>query len=59
MARAVRQKAGSRQKPGSFYVIGKRAPDVLASGNGDGCILVLYGRENYNGKARGADRTRG
>ena len=59
MARAVRRKAGSRQKPGSFYVIGTRAPGLLESENGDGCILVLYGRENYNGKARGAGWIRG
>ena len=53
----TREKA--RTVKSQCHIIGKRALAVLASGNGDGCILVLYGRENYNGKVRGAGRIRG
>jgi len=53
----TREKA--RTVKSQCHIIGTRAPGLLESENGDGCILVLYGRENYNGKARDGDWSRG
>ena len=53
----TREKA--RTVKSQCHIIGTRAPGLLESEIGEGFILVLYGRENYNGKARGAGRIRG